>query len=86
MMTCKQVSRALNDDDYMTLSPFKRFLLRFHVGMCVVCGKYNRQVMQFQDGVRTFLSREDTSQTPPLDSETRGRLQRFMDGVLQGGK
>jgi hypothetical protein len=79
MLTCKQVSAALDDGDYMSLTRRKRFMLRMHVAMCIVCGKYNKQVMLFQDGIRKFLAREERpgATAPNLPDETRSRLERF---------
>jgi len=59
MLTCKQVSNALAKQDYATMSLFQRAGLKLHVALCVVCGKYNRQVMIMQDAARTFRKRED---------------------------
>lgn len=59
MLTCKQVSRALAEEDYAAMSPVKRAGVKLHVALCVVCGKYNRQVMTMQDMVRKFRGRED---------------------------
>jgi hypothetical protein len=59
MLTCKQVSRALHEQDYRDLRPLARLGLWLHVSLCVVCGRANRQIMVFQDGVRTFLHREE---------------------------
>jgi len=63
MLTCKQVSDALAQQDYATLSRVKRSGLKLHVALCVVCGKYNRQVMIMQDAARAFRRREESA--PP---------------------
>jgi len=65
MLTCKQVSKALAEQDYASLPPLKRTGLRLHVALCVVCGKYNRQVMTMQDTVRQFRSREEARLAQP---------------------
>ena len=59
MFTCKQVSNSLAEHDYEKLSPAKKALLKFHVALCVVCDKYNKQIMVIQDGVRKFRQQED---------------------------
>jgi hypothetical protein len=63
MLTCKQVSKALAENDYQELSFFKRWALRLHVALCVVCKGYNGNVMLFQDMARAFRRYEDK----PLD-------------------
>ncbi len=59
MFTCKQVSNALARKDYARMSPWERLMLRVHVALCIVCGKYNRQVMIMQDTARKFREHED---------------------------
>lgn len=59
MFACKQVARALAEQDYEKLSPFRKWALKFHVKICIVCGKFHRQVMDFQDTTRAFLAKED---------------------------
>ena len=70
--TCKQVSNHLSKEDYEKLSPLGKATLKFHVLICPVCGASNRQVMKFQDMVRTYRTRED--QTLETDSPDAPRL------------
>ena len=72
MLTCKQVARSLSDGDYAELSRRRRLALRFHVLLCFVCGRYHRQVMRFQDGVRRYRQGQ-ASRTAPIDREFRLR-------------
>lgn len=58
MFTCKQVARSLTEQDYAELSPLKRLSLKLHVMLCLVCGRYHRHVMRFQDTVRRYRNRE----------------------------
>ncbi len=64
MLTCKQVAKHLRDNDYKKLSFFKRISLRLHVVFCFVCGRYQRQVMRFQDGVRNYMGKESSRKSP----------------------
>jgi len=77
-LTCKQVSKALLDGDYAKLPWYKRMGLRMHVGMCIVCRGYNRNVMLMYDVVRRFLEREETTvpeaDTSQLDTSARDRI------------
>jgi hypothetical protein len=59
MLTCKQVSKALVEQDYERLPWRKKIALRLHVALCFVCGRYNRQVMDLQDGIRGYRAYED---------------------------
>ncbi|MCE9614492.1 MAG: hypothetical protein K8T26_09465 [Lentisphaerae bacterium] len=87
MLTCKQVSRALERGDYAKLPPLSRLALRLHVAMCVVCGGYNRQVMAFYDAVRAFLKAEDAdlgNARVRLPDATRVRLKETLRGTSPG--
>lgn len=78
--TCKQVSNHLSKEDYDKLPRLKKLSLIFHVMICPVCGKYNRQVMKFQDMARNFRKKEDhfleseDPGTPRLSEACRERL------------
>jgi len=60
MLTCKQVSKALAQQDYQEMSFLKRLGLRIHVAICAVCKGYNGNVMLFQDMARAFRRYEDS--------------------------
>ena len=76
MFTCKQVSNALDRDDYENLSPLRRFFLKFHVKICVFCGKYNKQVMESQDMCRCYKQQEDSLHAlrPPMPDNKKEAL------------
>ena len=65
MWMCRQVAKALADGDYEKLPLRKRLGLKMHVFLCVMCGKYHRQVMDMQDGVRGFLAHEEDPDLAP---------------------
>ena len=77
MWMCRQVAKALADGDYDQLPLGKKVGLKLHVFLCVMCGKYHRQVMDMQDGVRGFLEHEEEPQVAPdvhLSEDARERL------------
>ena len=80
MFTCKQVSNALNREDYKNLSPFRRFFLKFHVKICVFCGKYNKQVMESQDMCRCYKEQDDNLQAlrPPMPENKKAALKNLL--------
>lgn len=86
MWTCKQVGEALAEHRYRDLPLLRRIGLRLHVALCVVCHRYNKQVMQMQDLAAGFACREteggDAAGDPALDAEARKRLQ---DAVRRAG-
>lgn len=80
-ITCKQVSKHLSKEDYEKLPPFRKMTMKFHVWLCPVCGKYNRQVMKFQDMARSFRNRheelleKDDPESPRLNEDAKKRLE-----------
>ena len=73
MLTCKQVSKALAEQDYLELPFFKRMMLRLHVGICFVCKKYNSNVMLFQDMGRAFQRYEETDTETVAPQEAKSK-------------
>jgi hypothetical protein len=77
MLACKQVANALSQGDYENLPPFRKAMLKVHVKLCVMCGKYHRDVMDMQDGVRKFRHQEDAGvleHTPALSEDSKRRM------------
>lgn len=84
MLTCKQVSAALSRGDYTKLTRMNRLGLRLHVMMCIVCGRYNRQVMLFYDTVRAFMANEERGGADPavkLPEATRARMRDALEAT-----
>lgn len=59
MFTCKQVSKSLAKQDYETLPWHRKLGLKLHVVLCLICGRYNRQVMLMQDTCRHYKANEE---------------------------
>jgi thioredoxin-related protein len=78
MLTCKQVSKTLTNQDYEKLSPMRKFFLLLHVKLCFFCGKSNRQVMDTQDMCRCFKKHEHTLEA------TRDKLDDAHKEALKG--
>ncbi len=77
MLRCKQVSKALADKKYWELPLHQRIGLRLHVGLCVICGPFNRFVMLMQDAVRHYLQHEQSNPPPEnmrLPPESKERM------------
>ena len=73
MLTCKQVSKALAETDYQELPFFKRMMLRLHVTICVICKKYNSDVMLFQDMARAFRHYEESDTSNPASLAAKAK-------------
>ncbi|PDH28333.1 MAG: hypothetical protein CNE95_06995 [Puniceicoccaceae bacterium MED-G30] len=80
MLTCKQVSKVLQNEDYENLSPLRRFLLMFHIKLCAVCGKFNRQVIDSQDMCCNFKRQEESllEKEPPMDADRKDALKKLL--------
>ena len=80
MFTCKQVSKTLAENDYQTLSPIKKCLLKIHIALCFICGKFNRQVMDSHDMCRHYKQQEQSleSSRPKLDESQKKQLKKLL--------
>ncbi len=80
MFTCKQVSKALAREDYEKMPPLRRFFLKVHVKLCVVCGKFNRQVMESQDMCRCYRHQEEEGSVhrASLDDVRKAQLKELL--------
>lgn len=80
MFTCKQVSKSLQVDDYNNLPPIKKCMLKLHVALCVVCGKFNRQVMDSHDMCRKYKEHESEleSSRDKLDENKKKGLKELL--------
>jgi hypothetical protein len=77
MWRCKHVADALAEHHYWQLPWLKRVGLKVHVAVCLVCGRYHRQVMLMQDLADRFGRQEDSDALPPtshLGEEAKKRL------------
>ena len=84
MMTCKQIHKALADGDYKDLSPWQLFLLRFHIGMCFLCRRFNRDIMLFQDTARAFRQHEEyMGADASLPPEARERMRTAIQAACE---
>ena len=81
MLTCKQVSKSLENGDYAKLPLLARWGLRLHVATCIFCGKYNRQRILMHDLFRKLRSREDTGEAlseEHISEDARNRIKSRM--------
>lgn len=80
MFTCKQVSNALSKEDYENLPLVKRFFLKLHVKLCLICGKFNRQVMESQDMCRCYREHEEeiAQNRPTLEQNKKEELRKLL--------
>ena len=61
MFTCKQVSSALNKNNFQDLPTWKRIFIKMHVKCCLFCGKYNTQVIDTHEMCRELIKNEENS-------------------------
>ncbi len=82
MLTCKQVSKALAETDYQDLPAWKRCMLRFHVTICFVCGKFNTIIMLFQDMARAFRRHEEDAITEKAPEQAKAKWARTIESNI----
>ena len=61
-LNCKQTSRLLSEAQDRRLSLFERVTLRVHLGVCVACMQFSRQLEFLRAAMRAYPG-PDTSQT-----------------------
>ena len=86
MWMCRHVAKALAETNYENLAPLRKFGLKLHVKLCVMCGKFHRQVMDFQDASRLFREHEDKGEVPSrrcMDDDCKQRLQEAIHAAAQ---
>lgn len=77
MLRCKDVADALARHHYWELPWAKRIGLKLHVALCIICGRFHRQVMIMQDAARIFHEHEEADDPAlriPMPKETKERL------------
>lgn len=77
MWRCKHVADALAKHHYWELPWARRIGLKLHVALCVVCGRFHRQVMIMQDAAHLFHKQEEADDPAlriPMPDESKRRL------------
>ena len=75
MWRCKHVADALAEHRYWELPLRRRLALKMHIALCIVCGRYHRQVIQMQELASSFRRHEEDVPSAGLSTEARQRLQ-----------
>lgn len=65
------------------MSPMRRFFLRWHVRLCVFCGKFNKQIMDSQEMCRYYKefeieSPQHAEQRPKLEESKKNELRELL--------
>lgn len=82
MFTCKSVSKSLHSKDYYNLPLVKRIALKLHVALCIICGRYNKQVMQMQDICHDFRT-ESRKQGEAIEASLEPAKKQRLEAVLK---
>ena len=58
-------------------------MLKVHVALCIICGKFNRQVMESQDMCRHYKEKEPKLESfrPKLDEDKKKQLKKLVNQV-----
>ena len=76
MFTCKQIAKKMADQKLKDMYPLKRWWMKLHIKMCVVCGEYQRDAERFQEAESCFADNETFDKK--LDDESKNRLRQKM--------
>ena len=82
IFTCKQVANALAKSRYYELPWYRRGPMFFHIGICKVCGKYHKQVITMQKGMKEFIEHENAGDLHPdvkLSDNAKNRIHEAID-------
>lgn len=85
MIMCKQVAKALANERYYEMPWYRRIPMFIHIRLCVMCGKYHQQVVDFQKGIRGYLEHEEKGDIEPkehLSDEARKRMEKALEQTL----
>ena len=74
LITCKQIARKLANKKLRDFPPIKRWWIKLHIKMCVVCGEYQRNAVKFQEAEQNFSEKDDFA--VKLDDEAKARLRK----------
>jgi hypothetical protein len=85
MWRCKQVADALAEHHYWQLPWLKRVGLKVHVAVCVVCGRYHREVMLMQELADKFGQQENADALPSKARLGEDAKRRLRDAVKKSG-
>ena len=81
MIMCKQVAKALANERYYEMPWWRRIPMFVHIRLCVMCGKYHQQVVDFQQGIRGYLEQEEQGELKTrvhLSDEARQRMEQTL--------
>lgn len=74
MLTCKDASHLISEQQEHPLNWRKRLGLRLHLMMCVACRRFERQVVVIRKGLRKLGRRGETDDGIGLPPEARARI------------
>lgn len=81
MIMCRQVAKALARERYYEMPWYRRLPMFIHIRLCVMCGKYHQQVVDFQKGIHIYLEHEERGEIEPrehLSDSARERMEKLL--------
>ena len=85
MIACKQVAKALAKERYYEMPWWRKGPMFVHIKLCVMCGKYHKQVVDMQKGVHSYLEHEDIGDIEPqvhLSDDIKKRMEEALNQNL----
>ncbi len=84
MIMCRQVAKALSEHHYWELPWYRRIPMFIHIKLCFMCGRYHRQVVEMQKGVKTYLDHEDSENVCPKLHLSQNARQQIRSALNEG--
>lgn len=77
MLTCKQASQLVSENQERTLTRRERWGLKLHLWICISCRRFNRQIALMRRALRRLSQSDVADETgPELPPEARQRIRR----------
>lgn len=79
MLTCKEASHLVSQNQDRPLSFNERLGLRVHIWMCTNCRRFERQIGLMRRLLRQSVQRAETEETATLPAEAHERIRQAME-------
>jgi Putative zinc-finger len=79
MPPCKEIAALVSENMDRQLPLRQRLLIRFHVMMCSLCRRYEKQLHLLRHGVHRYADPDENEVGESLSPEANGRLQQVLE-------
>ena len=77
MFECKEISQLVSESMDRKLPLYRRLGIRFHLMMCKLCTRYEKQLQFIRDAAHHFSKASGTDELScPLTEDTKNRMKK----------